>query len=344
MQKNLHTLLFEDHQLKKMKNSWANLFGSKVDESNKSSLSFGIGDASPETKKNQIHIKALTKNSCQIELLQKNLASLEANPEHPLIAVKIYTSKPEEIKAFAEQMMEMFGAEAIFSTLPVQPEIRFVTAEDHLIVEVAARKSLEITFMTYLVRSFLSKLPEHDVEIDLSVLLGTNFGDLINNHTDNTVKDVLNGVNINLEFRNNLKGFLEDACNYIFSKAQTKPESKSKHIKNCFELKSLSLLLGGASLNAKLNLNMGANEENLMSKIPPINIFDKEGILAKTPIGQAKMMMDSNEMFAPVMELLNTMDGKGELYFISPILGAHADVDISGIMELAMHLINLYSE
>ena len=344
MKKNLHTLLYEDVQLNKMKDIWASLIGSKVDNKNKNTLSFGIGDATPETKKNQINVQLNSKNSSQVELLQKNLSALETDPEFPLIAVKIYTSKAEEVKAFGEQMLEMFGAEAIFASFNIQPEIRFVAAEDHLIVEVSARKSLEITFISYLLRAFLSKLPEHDIELDLSILLGTNFSDLINNHSENTVKDVLNGVKINLEFKNNLQGFLEEALKLIFSKAQKKTDSMRKHLKNCFALKSAAFLLGGISLNGNLNLNMGANEAALMSKIPPINIFEKEGIMSKTPVGQAKMMMDSNEMFAPVMELLNTMEGKGEIYLISPILGAYGEIDVSGILDLAMHIINLHAE
>lgn len=347
MKKNLHTLLYEDHALVKLRKRWGALMQAKTDKQNKSSFSFGVGDAAPETKKNQMNFQILTKNSKQVELMQSNLGALEPNPEYPLIALKIFTSKAEEVKAFADQMMEMFGAEQIFQTLPIEPEVRFVAAEDHLIVEVTAKKSLELTFMTFLVRAFLSKLPEHDVEIDLNFLLGTNFADLINNHTDNTVNDVLNGLRINIEFKNNLKGFMEEFVSYFFNKAtfsELDTWETKKVMKHAFISKVFSFLFGGASLNTNLSLNLGANEAALMSKIPAINIFDKEGILSKTPIGQAKMMMDSNEMSAPVIDLLNTMEGKGELYFFSPILGAYGDIDFSGIMDLAMHVINLFSE
>ena len=351
MEKNLHTLLYDDIQLNKMKKIWGALIGSKLEEQNKNSFSFGINDASPETKKSQINLQILTQKSSQIALIEKNLASLEHDVEFPLIALKLYTSKAEEVKAFAEQMMEMFGAEAIFSTLPVQPEIRFVTAEDHLIVEVCAKKSLELTFMTMLIRGFLAKLPEHDCEIDFSLFLGSNFGDLINNHTDNTIRDVMNGFKVNVEFKNNLKGFLEEACNFMFSKAQKNTDSKRKHIKNSQILKGVAMALGGVSFNGGLKLNFNDKDfkfsylESLFKcQIPQVNIFDKEGILSKTPIGQAKMMMDQNEMFAPVMELMNTMEGKGELYFMSPLFGASGEIDISGIMDLAMHVIDLYSE
>lgn len=342
MQKNLHTLLYEDIQLNKMKPIWASLIGSKVDNQNKRSLNFGIGDCAPETKKNQINLQLITKNSRQVELLQKNLSILEHNSELPLIAVKIYTSKAEEVKAFAQQMMEMFGAEAIFATLPVKPEIRFVAAEDHLIVEISAKQSLELTFMSYLIRGFLSKLPEHDVEIDLSVLLGTNFSDLINNHSDNTVTDLINGLKINLEFKNNLKGFLAEVCKYFFSKAQKNTDFKREHIKNSFMVKTLEFFLGGISLDANLNLNMGVNEANLMSKIPNINIFDTNGCMLMTPIASAQTMMEENEMIAPVIDLLKTMEGKGELYLMSPILGAFGEIDISGALDLALHLIKLF--
>jgi hypothetical protein len=351
MEKNLHTLLYDDIQLNKMKKTWGALIGSKVEEQNKNSFTFGINDASPETKKSQINLQILTQKSSQIALLEKNLQALEHNPEFPIIALKIYTSKAEEVKAFAEQMMEMFGAEAIFSTLPVQPEIRFVTAEDHLIIEVCAKKSLELTFMTMLIRGFLGKLPEHDCEIDLSVLLGSNFGDLINNHSDNTVRDVMDGFKINVEFKNNLKGFMEEACNFFFSKAQKNTDSKRKHIYTSWGLKGIGMALGSFSMNGGIKLNFSPADftflylERLMQcEIPRVNIFDKEGILSKTPIGQAKMMMDSNEMFAPIMELMNTMEGKGELYFMSPLFGASGEIDVSGIMDLAMHVINIYSE
>jgi hypothetical protein len=342
MQKNLHTLLYEDSFLKKIKNSWGNMIKSNTDHENKSSINFGIGDTSPETKKNQLNLKLITKKSLQLEYVQKNLTALENNDDFPFIALKIYTSKAEEFKAFAEQMMEMFGAESLFASLPIQPEIRFVPSEDHLIIEVSAKKSPEFTFMSLLVKNFLGKLPENDIELDFSLTLGTNFGDLINNHSENTIKDILNGVKLNIELRNNLKGFFVSLTNYMFSKAQ-KGDSKHKHLKNGFVVKALEFILTGLSINSSLNLNMGVNEANLMSKLPPINIFDPEGILSTTPISQAKMMMDSNEMIAPVLELLNSLEGKGELYLINPLLGAYGELDVSGILDLAMHVINLFS-
>jgi hypothetical protein len=342
MAKNLHTILYDDNQLVRLRKHWGALIESKVDNRNKNSFSFGVGDSNPETKKNQISLKLISKNSTQIELLQKNLSSLDANPDFPLIAVKIYTSKAEEVKAFAEQMIEMFGVEAIFETLPVKPELRFIAASDHLIVEVSARKSMEMSFMSFLVRSFLSKLPEHDIEVDLLVQLGVNFHDLINNHSENTVKDVMNGLKVNFDFINNLKGFFEEMMKFYFSKSVS---DQSPHkFRNCINMKGLSFVLGGLSLEGSLNLNMGANEATLMSKIPPINIFDKNGILSTTPISQAKSMMDSNEMVAPVLELLESMEGKAEVYLVSPLIGFSGEIDVSGLLELAMHVINLYSE
>lgn len=343
MQKNLHTLLYEDGFLKKIKNSWGHLIKSNTDHENKSSISFGIGDTSPETKKNQLNLKVITKKSFQSEYIQKNLAALENNDDYPFIALKIYTSKAEEIKAFAEQMMEMFGAESLFASLPVEPEIRFVPSPDHLIIEVSARKSLEATFMSLLVKNFFGKLPENDIELDFSLILGTNFADLINNHSENTIKDILNGLKLNVEFRNNLKGFFASLTSYLFSKAQKGGDKKRKNLEDGFTIKVLEFMLTGLSMNTSLNLNMGVNEANLMSKLPPINVFDNQGILSATPISQAKMMMDSNEMIAPVMELLNSMEGKGELYLISPLIGVYGELDVSGVLDLAMHVINLFS-
>ena len=89
---------------------------------------------------------------------------------------------------------------------------------------------------------------------------------------------------------------------------------------------------------------MGVNEVSLMANLPPVNIFDKTGILSKTPVVSAKMMMDSNEMIAPVLELLTSMEGKAELYLFSPVVGFHGDVDVSGVLDLALHVINLYAE
>lgn len=348
MKKELHTLLYNDHALRKMRKVWASLIKSNPVSQNKNSINFGIGDAAPETKKNQLNLQILSKFSRLQELVQKNLTNLEVDTNFPLVALKIYTSKAEEVKAFAEQMMEMMGVEEIFSTLPIHPEINFLANEDHLIVSVTAKKSLELTFMTFLIRSFLSKLPEHDVEIDLSFLLGTNFGDLINNHTDNTIRDVLNGIRINIEFRNNLKEFLEMASDYFFFKAQKMNESeaydKRKSLTNSSILRGVAFGLGGAAINSNMKLNMGVNEVKLLENLGIINIFDKNGFLSKTPIGQAKMMMDSNEMVGPIMDLMNTMEGKGELYAITPIVGVHGEIDVSSFMDLAMHVINMFSE
>lgn len=341
MAKNLHTLLYEDVQLKKMKNNWCNLFNSKVDRLNGHSFAFGVGDASPETKKNHISLSVLTKSSVQAELLQKNLPALVADSSFPLIALKIYNNEPTVVKAFAEQMMEMFGVEAIFSTLPICPEVRFVAAEDHLIIEVTAKKSLELNFMTYLLRAFISKLPQPDIEFDLNVFLGTNFADLINNHTENTIHDLLNGLRINIDFKNNLSGFFGDAFKYFFSKVLK--DEGYKNSKIAYALKACEFVAGGICLNTNLNLNMGANEAQLMAKIPTVNIFDKDGLLSKTPISQAKMMMDGNEMFAPILELLKGMEGKGELYLFSPLAAVHGEVDVSGILDLVLHVINLFA-
>lgn len=347
MQKDLHTALYEDHALKKLKKVWASLIKANPESSNKSSFNFGIGDAAPETKKNQINLQVLSKFSKQVELVQKNLTNLDIDTNFPLVAVKIYTSKADEVKAFAEQMMEMMGAEAILGSLPIVPEINFTANEDNLIISVTAKQSPELSFMTFLIRSFFSKIPEHDVEIDLSFLLGTNFGDLINNHTDNTVKDVLNGIRVNVEFKNNLKEFLEMASEYFHfraSKADIDQMDRKKFRKNSFISRIVAVALGGASINTSMKLNMGTNEASMMAQLPPINIFDKDGILTKTPIAQAKMMMDSNEMVGPIMDLMNTMEGKGELYALTPVVGVHGEIDISGIMDLAMHVINLFSE
>jgi hypothetical protein len=339
MQRNLHTLLYNDVQLNKIKSNWCNLFNANVQETNKHTVSFGIGDHSPETKKNHLNLRVSTKQSVRQELLQNNLAALDVNHNLPLIAVKLYTPKAEEVKAFAEQMMEMFGVDAIFSTLPVQPEIRFVATEEYLIIEVTSKKSLELNFMTYLIRAFLTRIPEPDVQLDFSMKLGTNFNDLTTNHTENTIHDILNGLRINLEFNNNLKGFFENACNFFFSKAQNKEDNRRKNLKHCSILKFLSFVSGGVSLNTNLNLNMGAHEAQLMAKIPTVNIFDNNGIVSK-PLGQAKMMMDSNEMFAPVLELMGNMEGKGEVYLFSVVGTVHGDVDVSGVFDLLMHVIN----
>ena len=133
--------------------------------------------------------------------------------------------------------------------------------------------------------------------------------------------------------RNHLDGFIDEIVQLLLSKNLTKEVDFAR---------LLSFVMGSLSLTSEVNLNLGANELELMAKLPKINIFDKEGVLAMTPISQAKSLRDSNEMVQMILPSLSEFEGKGELFVSLPFFTVHVEGDVSGILDLANETVELH--
>jgi hypothetical protein len=179
----------------------------------------------------------------------------------------------------------------------------------------------------------IAKLPEYDVELRLHVQSGTNFKHLIQNHSNNTVFDLLNGFKIWVEFKNNISGFLDELAKFLME-----IEKKSQST----QVRLLSFVLGSVTLNSELNLNLGANELALMANLPTVNIFDKEGVLSAAPLGQVKAMRE-DEMGQTILPNLNSLEGRFDVFVSTPFFTAHLNVDGNGALELANSTIDLFS-
>jgi hypothetical protein len=334
LNKTFHEKFMEDGFLQQIFKYWEKLSNATTKKETTSRVSVTVGSETPEIQKNQINIELLSDTIKQTELLNKHLSTLNPDVEVPFVAVKLYSATPNETRDFRESMLQMVNPLLESAPLPFVPEISVVAGSDHVIVQVTAKKSVEVTFFMIFIGHLIAKLPEYDVELRLNVLAGTNFRHLIQNHTDNTVFDLLNGFKISLEFKNNLAGFLDELVPLLLEQGKNSDSLK---------VRALSFALGSVSLNTELNLNLGANELALMANLPKVNIFDKEGILSAAPLGQAKAMRE-DEMGQMILPNLNSLEGKAEIFVSCPFLTFHLNVDASGALELANSTIDLFSD
>lgn len=325
--------LLGDRFIKKTFEFWQRCLNASTNKKTVNKVSFSVGDESPELKKTHFAVELISDTKKQTELLNKHLAHLNPDVERPFLALKLNTANPENAKNFLDGLLELANSLIQNAPIPIKPTIRVVAGADHVIIEVSAEDSLELNFFTIVFGHLLSKLPEYDLEFKLNIQTGTNFKHLIDNHSDNTVHDLLNGFKFSLELQNNLAGFIDEIVQLLLSKNLTKEVDFAR---------LLSFVMGSLSLTSEVNLNLGANELELMAKLPKINIFDKEGVLAMTPISQAKSLRDSNEMVQMILPSLSEFEGKGELFVSLPFFTVHVEGDVSGILDLANETVELH--
>lgn len=333
LNKTFHEKLMKDRVLQEIFSIWERLAKASTKKESNSKIALTVGSESPEIQKNQINLELVSDTNKQKELLNKHLSSINPDVEMPFIAVKLYSATPSETKDFLEGILQMVEPMLESLPIPVIPEISVIAGDDHVIVKVTSKKSLELTFMMILFGHLMAKLPEYDVELRLNIQTGTNFRHLIQNHTDNTVFDLLNGLKISLDFKNNISGFLDEIVPLFMEKGKTG---------NSRQLRIISFLLGSVSINSELNLNLGANEVSLMADLPKINIFDKEGVLSAAPLSQAKQMRE-DEMGQMILPNLNSLDGKAEIFVNCSFFTIHLNVDGSGTLDLVNSTIDLFS-
>lgn len=331
LNKTFYEKFIKDEFIPEIFRVWERVLNASTKKESTSKVSLTVGTETPEIEKNQIKLELLSDTKKQTELLNQHLSALNPDVEVPFAAVKLYSATPSETKDFLDGMLQMVAP--MLEALPIIPEISVVAGSDHVIVKVAAPKSLELNFMMLLAGHLIAKLPEYDVELRLTLQSGTNFSHLIQNHTDNTVFDLLNGFKVMLEFKNNLAGFLDEIIPMLVEKGQKQDSIKARF---------LSFALGSISLTTEVNLNLGANELALMANLPKVNIFDKEGILSAAPLGQVKAMRE-DDMGQMILPNVNSLEGKADVFVSCPFLTAHLNVDCSGALELANSTIDLFS-
>ncbi len=333
LNKNFFPNFMQGKLFRQIYKEWKRLTKASLSKSTSSRISLTVGTESPEIKKSHLNLEVLSDRKKQIELLNNNLSAVNPDIEVPFIAVKLYTSTPYETKEFLDGMLQMVDGLIQSMPIPIIPEISTVAGNDHIIVQATAKKSLELNFFNSIIGHLATKLPEYDLEMRVNLQTGTNWRHLIQNHTDNTVFDVLNGFKVSVEMKNNLAGFF-DTFTQMFVKKDNKKDSSISRL--------ISFVLGSCQLSADLSLNLGANELSLMANLPPVNIFDKEGLLSAAPISSAKGFME-DEMGQMILPNLTNLEGKAELFVSTPFVTIHADVDQSGILELVVSTINLFT-
>lgn len=333
LNKTFHTVIVKENFCLKIFEAWEKLINASTKKESNSKVSIQIGDESPEIKKTHLNVDFVSDTQKQIKILNENLSVMNPDVETPFVALKLYSSSPSETKDFLDGMLQMF--EPLLQSAPIFiiPEIEVIGGSDHVIVKVSSSKSLELAFLTIVFGHLLAKLPEYDLEFKLNLQTGTNFKHLISNHSDNTAFDLLNGFKVNLEFKNNLAGFIDLFSELLKSKENYKGYGSAKW---------LSFILGSVSLNSELKVNLGDNEVELLSNLPKVNIFDKEGLLSQTPIGAAKSMRDENEIAQMVLPNLTNLEGKAELFVNTPFFTVKGELDVSGVLELINHIVDLY--
>ena len=312
---------------------WEKLANATTKKENTSKIALTVGAETSEIQKNEINLEFLSDTQKQITLLNKHLSTLNPDVEIPFVAVKLYSANPSETKDFLDGLLEMADPLLQSIPLPVVPELSVIAGSDHVIVNATFKKSLETTFMMIILCHLTAKLPEYDVELRLKLQAGTNFKNLIENHTDNTVFDLLNGFKVSLEFMNNISGFLDEIASLMLEKG------KNKDSIGC---QVLSFIFGSVSLNSELNLSMGANEIALMANLPKVNIFDREGILSVAPFSLAKQMRE-DEMGQMILPNLSNLEGRADIFVSCPFFTLHMNVEASGTLELVNSTIDLFN-
>jgi len=333
LNKTFHEKMMKERGLKQAFKFWERLRQSSTTKQTSSKISVTVGSETPEIQKNHLNVELISDTKKQIALLNQHLSSINPDVEVPFVALKLYTATPNESKEFLDGMIQMFSPMLEGLNLPIVPEFSVVAGSDNIILRVTATKSIEISFGMFVIGHMIASLPEYDVELRYNMKLGTNFRHLIQNHTDNTVFDLFNGFSVNVEFTNNLSGFVDQLVNKAVEKG---------HKSDILQLRLASILLGSVSLNSDLKLNLGANELALMANLPKVNIFDTQGILASAPLGQVKAMRE-DDMGQMILPNLTNLEGRAEIFFSTPMLTVHVNVDVSGVLDLANSTIDLHS-
>jgi len=312
---------------------WKTFVESDTSKVTNSKVSLSVGSEIPEIKKTHLNLEFVSDTNKQKDILNSHLSILNPDVEIPFAAVKLYTSNPSQIKEFLEMILQMVQPMIESLPIPVKPEISVVEGNDHVVIHVTAKKSLEMNFIMIVFGHLCSKLPEYDVELRLNLQTGTNFRHLIDNHTDNTIFDLLNGFKISVEFKNNLAGFVDKLVSYL-------PQIGKDHQTKFWRI--ISFVLGSLTLTTDVNLNLGANELALMANLPPVNIFDKQGLLSAAPLDQAKALRE-DEMGQMILPNMGLLEGKADVFLSTPFFTLRADLDVSGILDLLNKTIDTFT-
>jgi hypothetical protein len=198
----------------------------KLGEATNSQINLSVGTEKQNSKKAYLNLEFLTNKQKQVEILSKFGEKEAFHFQNSFGLLKLHTSNPQEAKEIVEQLLKL--ANPVFESFnqeAFRPEFKTSIGSNSLLVEISQQNNLSFCFYAAFIRCLAGRLPEFDVNFKVNAQFGTNFKDLISQHTDNTIKDLLDGAKINVEIRNNIVEFFKVIFGLLQQKDLTKKDA-----------------------------------------------------------------------------------------------------------------------
>jgi len=282
-------------------------------------------------KKPYFNLDFTTQKAKQEEILNKIIIG-NNEIDKTFIYAKIYTKNSMEHYIFFTKVLEILKNFLILkSNNLLSPDFKIFIGQNCLYLQLVNINCNKFEFYMGLLKLFLNKIPNYNISIKLACEFGKNIRDLINDHTENTIFDLLRGSQFRLDFLNNISDVFKIINKNFYDGGNP-------------SLLILSFLLGSVTLYSGMELSLAFEQlKVLFGDFLNLNVFDKNSY-PKNLKKYLKNLKDNNPWYVNLAPILKSLEERIEFIAHSPLGTIFLNFDVDGALELLENVMSQFDD